>query len=98
MVAVFTVGRLRRCCVVKRGRRDSYVVELVMTEEGRRRMKELSSRNLGRRLAIVLDDDIVALATVSHPIDSDALNLPTMPDSATAEKVSVQIKRVVEGI
>jgi hypothetical protein len=78
--------------------KNTYVVEVVMTEEGRRRMKELSSSNLGRRLAIVLDDDIVALATVSHPIDSDALNLPTMTDSATAEKVSGEIKKAIEGI
>lgn len=76
---------------------NTYFVEIVMTAEGRNRMKELSSRNLGRRLAIVIENEVVALATVSHPIDSDALNLPTMPDAATAEKVAAQINRAIEG-
>jgi preprotein translocase subunit SecD len=80
------------------GESDTYFVEVEMTAEGRERMKELSARNVGRRLAIVVEDDIVALATVSRPIDADALNLPTMPDSMTAEKVAGRINRAIEGI
>ena len=73
-------------------------VDLVMTAEGRQRMKELSSRNIGRRLAIVVKDDIVALATVSRTIDADTLNLPAMPDARTAEDVAQRINLAIRGM
>jgi preprotein translocase subunit SecD len=76
----------------------THSVDLVMTAEGRQRMKELSSRNIGRRLAIVVEDDIVALATVPRTIDADTLNLPAMADARTAEDVARRINSAIRGM
>jgi preprotein translocase subunit SecD len=73
-------------------------VDVVMTAAGRQRLKELSSRNIGRRLAIVVDDDIVALGTVWRTIDTDALNLPAMADAKTAEDVARRINAAIQSM
>lgn len=70
-------------------------VDVEMTPEGRGRMKELSSANIGRRLAIVVDNDVAALATVWRTIDTDRVNLMPMADVRLAEDLAKRINAAI---
>lgn len=70
-------------------------VDVEMTPEGKGRIKELSSANIGRRLAIVVDNDVAALATVWRTIDTDRVNLMPMADAHVAEDLAKRINAAI---
>jgi preprotein translocase subunit SecD len=74
----------------------THSVELVMTPEGRSRMRDQSASNHGRRLAIVVGEEVYGLPLVVRTVDSETLNLPPMPDAVTAESVARQINEAIE--
>jgi hypothetical protein len=74
-----------------------HFVELVMTAEGRSRLKEQSSAIADRRrLAIVFEAEIMALPMVTRTIDAEALNLPIMPDAQAAEELARRMDSAIK--
>lgn len=74
---------------------STYHVDVALTPEGRSRFKELSSTNIGRRLAIVLDDDVVALPTIWRTVDTETLDLMPTADARLAEGLAKRINTAI---
>ncbi len=63
----------------------SFFVAAWMTEEGRGIVERLTGENIGRRLAIVLDDQVLAMPLIRRPLQLPSFPLfPTTADSARA--------------
>ena len=73
-------------------------VEVEMTAEGQRRIRELSSANIGRRLAIVLDGDVMAIPKVMSAVGGTAFPLGPMLDAGTAEELARSINAAIQRI
>ena len=76
---------------------STYSVTVVLTPEGRERLKNATAEHVGRRLAIVIDNDVVALPVVMKPMDT--AELPLMPTAnaqlagSLAERINTAIQR-----
>ena len=71
-------------------------VELELTAEGQRRIREQSSANVGRRLAIVLDGGLMALPKVMSVLDDTAFPLGPMLDAGTANELVQRINAAIQ--
>jgi preprotein translocase subunit SecD len=74
-----------------------YFVEIVMTADGRTRMKELSSENAGRQLAIIVEGEVLALPMVTRTVDAEALSLPVMDDAEAADDLARRVNAMIAG-
>ena len=73
----------------------TYSVTVRLTPEGRDRLRNLTAEHIGRRLAIVIDNDVVALPVVMRPIDAAELPLMPMADMRTAESLARRINEAI---
>ena len=74
----------------------TYSVILTLTPEGQTRLKDLSSKNIRRRLAIVLDDEVVGLPTVMRPLDGSELPLMPTGDESLAKVLAQRINNAID--
>lgn len=77
--------------------RSVHSVDVELTPDGRRRLKEHSLENVGRRLAIVIDNDVVALPVVTRAIDKDTLDLMPIANARMAEDLAKRINAAIRG-
>ena len=73
-------------------------VEVEMTTEGQRRIREQSAANIGRRLGIVLDGGVMALPKVMSPVSGTAFPLGPMLDAGIAEELARRINAAIQRI
>jgi preprotein translocase subunit SecD len=85
------LSHIRSARVVREEGAPTYSVMVGLTSEGQSRLKDLSSQHIGRRLAIVLDDEVVGLATVMRPLDAGELPLMPTADESAARDLAERI-------
>ena len=75
---------------------STYSVTMMLTPEGRNRLKDATAEHVGRRLAIVIDNDVVALPTVMRPLDVAEMPLMPIGDAQVAERLAGRINAAVQ--
>jgi hypothetical protein len=75
---------------------STHSVTVMLTPEGRDRLKDATAEHVGRRLAIVIDNDIVGLPLVMRPIDIAELPLMPIADAQLAERLAERINTAVQ--
>ncbi len=68
-----------------------HVVLLTLTEDGAARFFDMTKAGIGRKLAIVIDNQVVSAPVVQSPI-RNAIMIAGNFDEATAEKITVAIE------
>ncbi|MEI2416297.1 preprotein translocase subunit SecD [Orrella sp. JC864] len=66
-------------------------VGLRFTEAGARKLTEVSSRNVGQRLALVVDRELIAAPRIAEPLDRGVLAFAT-PNAQAAAEIAAAIR------
>jgi preprotein translocase subunit SecD len=88
---VLGLRHIASAVVTQEGDPATHSVTIVLTTEGRSRLKNLTSQHVGRRLAIVIDNEVVALPAVMRPIDTGELPLMPIEKAEVAKALAQRI-------
>ncbi len=68
------------------------VINISLDEEGGRRFAQLSSQNIGKRFAIVIDDEVVSAPIIREPILGGALQISGGFPYEEAEQLAIMLQ------
>lgn len=86
--AVLGMEHFTRAAVVRDPATSQYSVEVQTTTQGRRRLDDQTSRNVGRALAVVLGNRVMALPTVMAPLETGVVPLEGFQALEQADSVA----------
>jgi hypothetical protein len=72
---------------------DTHQVKLYLTEEGRRVLREVMRRHVGKRLGFFLDGDLMSSPEILEPLDTPYVVLPVRTTSAEAQRIVEDIMK-----
>lgn len=76
---------------------DAKFVTVQLTPSGRKTLAEATSARIGQRLAIVVDDQVVALPVITQSLDIPELPLVPQMSSASADSLAKRINEAISG-
>lgn len=86
---------VERAELVSNDEGKSYLVYLILTDEGKRKFREITGANLGRRLGVVVDGRLVQAPTILEQINSGKIPVFFQLDKSEAEEESGRINAVL---
>lgn len=76
----------------KNGAADSYEVQLILNDEGAKKFADATTRNVGRPIYIIYDDQIVSYPTVNEPITGGTASISGNFDVDSAQNLASTIR------
>lgn len=70
-------------------------VTVSLTDRGAAQLADVTGANIGRQLAVVVDDQVLAMPTIRDRIDSGRLDLMPMESRAEAVRLAERINRAL---
>jgi preprotein translocase subunit SecD len=81
----------------REGADGPFSVVLALSNAGRSRLHQVSTDNVGRRIAIIVDDVAHAVPLIRQPLDLDRLPVGYYPDEAEARQLAALLTAALEG-
>lgn len=75
---------------------EAVIIQLKLSSEGALKMSRLTERNIGRRLAIILNNDLIFCATIYEPMTKDAVNLGGIWTQEEAKDIANRIRNLIK--
>lgn len=70
-------------------------VTVTLTDRGAEQLADVTGANIGRQLAVVVDDQVLAMPTIRDEIDSGRLDLMPMESRQEAVRLAERINRAL---
>ena len=94
--AVLSLADVDSVSIEREGEDGPFSVVLVFSSAGRTRLHQMSTQNVGRRIAIVVDDVAHAIPLIRQPLDLDRLPVGFYSDEAYARQLAERLAVALE--
>jgi len=95
--ALLTLADVDSVSFAREGESGPFTVELVLSSAGRTRLHQMSAENVGRRIAIIVNNVAHAVPLIREPLDLDRLPVGFYPEESYARKLAAQLAAALEG-
>ena len=95
--AILTLADVDSVSVGRDGADGPFSVVLALSTAGRSRLHQASTNNVGRRIAIIVNDVAHAAPLIRQPLDLDRLPVGYYPDEAEARELAALLAAALEG-
>lgn len=95
--ALLTLADVDSVRLAREGETGPFTVELVLSIAGRTRLYQMSTENVGRRVAIIVDNVAHAVPLIREPLDLDRLPVGFYPEESYARQLAAQLAAALEG-
>lgn len=86
--AILSLADVDSVSVGREGDSGPFTVILVLSPAGRAQLHRMSTQNVGRRIAIIVNDVAHAIPLIRKPLDLDRLPVGFYSDEATARQIA----------
>ncbi|HEX8430786.1 MAG TPA: hypothetical protein VF625_05840 [Longimicrobium sp.] len=94
--AILTLADVDSVSFAREGEDGPFSVVLALSSAGRARLHAASTNNVGRRIAIIVDDVAHAVPLIRQPLDLDRLPVGYYPDEAEARQIAALLAAALE--
>lgn len=94
--ALLTLADVDSVSFAREGESGPFTVELVLSSAGRTRLHQMSTENVGRRIAIIVNNVAHAVPLIREPLDLNRLPVGFYPEESYAQQLAAELAAALE--
>lgn len=95
--ALLTLADVDSVRFAREGESGPFTVELVLSSAGRTQLHQMSAENVGRRIAIIVNNIAHAVPLIRQPLDLDRLPVGFYSEEIYARQLAARLTAALEG-